>query len=206
MKEQSSRCWRRCEEQRCFYQQNKRHQPRPEESEIGWLAESEIFLFWSIAYLRYLTCLLCQTKQNNNNKNKRYRKTNSQIETDRQTGKQTDRQTHSADRQTRRQKHAGEREGLSLEGAATCIILVATNTLSRQKRLFLFFWSLQKYAYRDKTFVTTNICRDKHNCVAKKVLSRQAYFCRDKTSFATKMILVATPASERGLGTKMKAT
>ena len=61
--------------------------------------------------------------------------------------------------------------------------------------------SRQKYTCRDKTFVSTNICRhkhvclshksmlvatntcigrDKHNFVATKVLSRQAYFCRDK--------------------------
>ena len=52
----------------------------------------------------------------------------------------------------------------------------------------------------NKTFVMTNICRDKHNFVATKVLFRQAYFCRDKTSVATKMIFVATPANEMGLG------
>ena len=38
--------------------------------------------------------------------------------------------------------------------------------------------SRQKYACRDKTFVATNICRDKHNFAVTKVL-RQAYFCRD---------------------------
>ena len=86
--------------------------------------------------------------------------------------------------------------------------------------------SCHKYHFcRDKTSVTTNICRDKHNFVAEKVLSRQACFCRDKHAFvaintcllrqisvatqdafcrdkhvfvATKMILAAAPAYGKG--------
>ena len=34
---------------------------------------------------------------------------------------------------------------------------------------------------RDKTVIAINICRDKRNCT--KLLSRQAYFCRDKHVF-----------------------
>ena len=64
---------------------------------------------------------------------------------------------------------------------------------------------------QNTSFVSTKIfCRDKNNFVAIKVLSRQAYFCRDerrvlsrqtrvcrdKTVVATKMILVAAPASD----------
>ena len=37
------------------------------------------------------------------------------------------------------------------------------------------------YFCRDKSSVASNICCDKHNFVATKVLSGQAYFCRDKT-------------------------
>ena len=50
----------------------------------------------------------------------------------------------------------------------------------------------QKYA----GLVVTNICYNKHNFVATKVWSWQAYFCCDKTFVATKMILVAAPASD----------
>ena len=53
--------------------------------------------------------------------------------------------------------------------------------------------SWQKYAFasfcHDKSFVTTNICSNKHNFVTTKLLSRQAHFCRDKHVFvATKHI------------------
>ena len=52
---------------------------------------------------------------------------------------------------------------------------------------------------------TKMFCCDKHNFVATKLLSRQAYFvatkdgfCRDKhVFFATKIILVAAPANDR---------
>ena len=52
------------------------------------------------------------------------------------------------------------------------------------KRVFVatkhVFLSRQKYAC-DKTFVATKrFCCDKHNFVATKLLSRQAYFCRDE--------------------------
>ena len=77
---------------------------------------------------------------------------------------------------------------ISLAGTDTGILFVATKlSLSRQ-----------------------SFCRDKHNFVATNVLSRKAYFCRDKTRLlsrqtavcrdktfvATKMIFVAAPASD----------
>ena len=61
---------------------------------------------------------------------------------------------------------------LSLAGAATSIIFVMTKDVLCQ----------------NKTFVVTNVsllqqkfCRNKNMFVATKVLSRQAYFCRDQT-------------------------
>ena len=82
---------------------------------------------------------------------------------------------------------------LSLAGAATRIIFVVTKVLLRQK-----------YACRNKTFVTTN------TFVATKVFSRQKYFvatniifslrqmfCHGKHTFVvTKIILVAAPAND----------
>ena len=77
--------------------------------------------------------------------------------------------------------------------------------------------SRQNYVCRDKSFVATNICRDKHVFVATKAsmsqtkrLPRQTHFCCDKTLVATglhlsrqntgfvatKMILVAAPAND----------
>ena len=82
-------------------------------------------------------------------------------------------------------------------------MLVVTIVLSR---IFYFLFC------RDKTFVTTNIWRDKHNFVATTVLLRQAYFCRDKTRLlsrqtgvcrekhvfvATKRIFVVVPANDK---------
>ena len=56
------------------------------------------------------------------------------------------------------------------------IICLQLGTVSRQNRI--------------KSFVATIICRDKHNFVATKVLSLQAYFCHDKHIFvATKHLL-----------------
>ena len=50
---------------------------------------------------------------------------------------------------------------------------------------------------RDKSkLVVIKLCRDKIMFVASKVLSRQAYFCRDKRRVATKMILAAAPADD----------
>ena len=84
---------------------------------------------------------------------------------------------------------------VSLAGAATSIIFVATNTcLLWQTRLL----SRRKYAYRDKTFVTTNIF------VAANILLREIFVvtniiltwqnvCRDKLTFvATNTSFVAT--------------
>ena len=90
-------------------------------------------------------------------------------------------------------------------GASTSIIFVAPKVLSRETRVatnvclsrqtfcrdffFFFFFVATKYFCSEKTFVTTNICRDKHNFVATKVLSRHAYFCRDQHVFvATKHV------------------
>ena len=58
-----------------------------------------------------------------------------------------------------------------------------------------------RYFCRGKTFVATNICRNKHNFVATK----QAYFCRDKHVFVAtkhmfchdKSMLVATKVLSR---------
>ena len=83
---------------------------------------------------------------------------------------------------------------LSLVGAATSNIFVATNVLLRQTRVCYnkhvcydktCLLSRQKYGCQDKTFVQTNIflLRQKHNFVATKLLPRQAYFCRDKHVF-----------------------
>ena len=80
---------------------------------------------------------------------------------------------------------------LSLVGAATSIIFVATNTslsrlirvCSNKTRLLL----RQKYGCRDKVnliFVAKNVCRDK-----RRVLSRQIRVCRYKHVFvATKLL------------------
>ena len=70
---------------------------------------------------------------------------------------------------------------LSLPGAATSTIFVATKVcLPRQ--------NLQNYVCRDKTYA----CRDKHMFVATKHV-----FCRNKSMLVvTKMILVAAPAND----------
>ena len=85
---------------------------------------------------------------------------------------------------------------LSLAGATTSIIFVATKVVLLQ----------QKYACRDKTFVAKKLCLSRqiffHDNI---ILSRQAYFCRDKRRVlswektclvATKMIQVAAPAND----------
>ena len=87
------------------------------------------------------------------------------------------------------------REALSLAGAATNIIFVATKVLSRQTRVCVH----KKYAFTN--FLTRQkFCRDKHNFVAaklaatNKLLSRQktCFFPRDKHTFvATKIYFVA---------------
>ena len=46
-----------------------------------------------------------------------------------------------------------------------------------------------KYFCRGKTFVTTNIFRDKGNFSARKLLLRQKYACRDKTFVLTNTCL-----------------
>ena len=84
---------------------------------------------------------------------------------------------------------------VSLAGDATSVIFVATNILclSRQK---YFVGTKVCLSRKHKTFVATNICCDKS-------------FCHDKHTFvatkdvvcafvATKMILVAAPASDSG--------
>ena len=101
-----------------------------------------------------------------------------------------------------------------MAGVATSIVSVAPKVLSRQtqdwcdKQVFgatKHFFCREKNMLvatklclprptrvsRDKTCFATNICRNKHNFVATKVLSQQAYFCRDKhMSFvATKVCL-----------------
>ena len=93
---------------------------------------------------------------------------------------------------------------LSLAETSTSIIFVAPKVFSRETRVatnvclsrqsfclfFFFFFCRDKYFCSEKMFVTTNICRDKHNFVATKVLSRHAYFCRDQHVFvATKHVM-----------------
>jgi len=96
---------------------------------------------------------------------------------------------------------------LSLARSTTSIIFIATNTcLSRKKSYFVatkISLSQQTRICRDKTFVATNICSNKHIffttrvCRDKtRVLSREKYDCFDKTFVATKMILVAAPGSD----------
>ena len=92
--------------------------------------------------------------------------------------------------------------GVSLAGAATSIIFVATNpvfcpdkcmavatrVLSQQKCVCrgtrfvatCLLLSRQKRVCRDTYLTQQNSCRDKHNFVATKVLSRPEYFCRDR--------------------------
>ena len=56
----------------------------------------------------------------------------------------------------------------------------------RGTRLFVSMFAVtkllsqQNYVSRQNIFVVTHICRDKNVFVTTKVLSRQAYFCRDK--------------------------
>ena len=87
---------------------------------------------------------------------------------------------------------------LSLAGAATSIIFVATNTcLSRQ--ICVFPWqntclSLQNYVCRDKYFSGQRFCRDKNILSRQKIFWRQNFchgkhtcfsrqkFCRDKNT------------------------
>ena len=90
---------------------------------------------------------------------------------------------------------------ISLAGAATCIIFVATKVLSQKtpvchdKRVFV----MTKHIFcQDKNMlVTTNmfvvinmcllwqhVCRNKHNSVTMNIiLSQQAYFCHEKRRF-----------------------
>ena len=80
-----------------------------------------------------------------------------------------------------------------------CTTLMSTNcstafTQSTGSRCIIG-GSCHKYNFcRDKSFVPTKIfCRDKHNFVATKLLSRQAYFCRDNTRYLWQAaILVAS--------------
>ena len=91
---------------------------------------------------------------------------------------------------------------LSLVGAATSNIFVATNVLLRQTRVCYnkhvcydktCLLSRQKYGCQDKTFVPTNIflLRQKHNFVTTKLLPGQAFVatnmcCNNKTKNRTK--------------------
>ena len=83
-------------------------------------------------------------------------------------------------------------------------VFVATKVLSQQTRPL----SRQKYVYRDKSCVVTNIKLFqvyKHNFVATKLLLRQAYFCAlsgqthvccDKHVFVATNVM-AVPADDR---------
>ena len=86
-----------------------------------------------------------------------------------------------------------QRCSLSLAGAATSIIFVATKVLSQQIFVATNTVCLDKHTFSfplfccccDETFVRTSI-----------LLSRQTRVCRDKTFVATKMILEAAPAND----------
>ena len=92
---------------------------------------------------------------------------------------------------------------LSLAGAATSIIFVATNMCSRQCSSFVAIkvcLPRQNYVCRDKCFVAIKTC-----FFATKPLSRQAYFCGDKRRVLSrqtrvsrvKIMLVATKLLSR---------
>ena len=110
---------------------------------------------------------------------------------------------------------------ISLVGAATIMIFVATKVLSCPKfchNKCIFVITKHIFCRNKNTLVTTklwsqqqtNICRNKHNFVTTKLWSQQAYFCRDKhawfsekrimffvtTFIMTKMILVKAPAND----------
>ena len=75
---------------------------------------------------------------------------------------------------------------LSLAGAATSIIFVATNKCFVTKNTPLL--SRQKYACRHRRFFAKTLCLSRQNIfVATKLLLRQILVCRDKHTFvATK--------------------
>ena len=110
---------------------------------------------------------------------------------------------------------------LTLAGAATGIIFVATNTcfvvtkLCLSRQIFVAYFcrdkkrvlscqtrlSRQKYACRNKTFVVTKLCcRSKTFVATKFCLSWQKYFCKSKSILLTRqnwnVILAAAPASD----------
>ena len=73
---------------------------------------------------------------------------------------------------------------------------VATKHIFRRVKILLVATNL---FCRDKLFVATTICLDKHIFVEPKLLSRHTYFCRDKHVFAAtkhlfegKYVFVAT--------------
>ena len=76
---------------------------------------------------------------------------------------------------------------VSLVGAAISIIFVATN---------VFVFVVTEYFCHDKTFVVTNICRDKPVFVVTKVLSQQAYFCRNTSLLLSRQTHVCCDKSK----------
>ena len=78
-------------------------------------------------------------------------------------------------------------------------MLVVTKLLSRQTHVCHDkYLSQQKYACHDKTSVVTKLClsrqtfcHGRHTCVA-----TEDVFCQDKAFVATKLMLVAVPASD----------
>ena len=82
---------------------------------------------------------------------------------------------------------------LSLAWAATSIIFVATNTCLSRHNTSL---SRQNYACRDKTFVATKLCLSQQNTIVTTTVFVTTKVCCYKSKLvATKMILVAAPAS-----------
>ena len=90
---------------------------------------------------------------------------------------------------------------ISLVGAATIMIFVATKVLSCPKfchNKCIFVITKHIFCRNKNTLVTTklwsqqqtNICRNKHNFVTTKLWSQQAYFCHDKHAwFSEKRIM-----------------
>ena len=96
----------------------------------------------------------------------------------------------------RRRDQRRRAPNLSLAGAATSIIFVATkDVFCRGRRVFVATKGLSRqkmcFVAADACLLRQKVCRDKR-CV----LSRQTRVCCDKRFVATKMILVAAVASD----------
>ena len=73
-------------------------------------------------------------------------------------------------------------------------IFLSRQTFCRATNIITFVGSKTSFVATKHVLVARNICRDK------TILSRKAYFCRDRkhTFVATKIVLVAVPANDTG--------